>query len=65
MTTPAKAWMRAIERTSAISRQPARILPSIIDEMAARTPHASALLSASESFTYGGGPPRSFLAECA
>jgi fatty-acyl-CoA synthase len=50
--SPAKAWMRAIERTSAISRQPGRILPSIIDEVAARTPGASALLSGRESFTY-------------
>src|ERR1019366_9609808 len=51
-TTPAKAWMRAIERTSAISRQPERILPTIIDEMAERTPGAPALLSDRESFTY-------------
>ena len=50
--TPAKAWMRAIERTSVISRQPERILPSIIDEMAARTPSTPALLSDRESFTY-------------
>jgi fatty-acyl-CoA synthase len=50
--SPAKAWMRAIERTSAISRQPERILPTIIDETAARTPGALALLSGRESFTY-------------
>jgi fatty-acyl-CoA synthase len=50
--TPAKAWMRAIERTSAISRQPERILPSIIDEVAARSPGSPALLSGRESFTY-------------
>src|SRR5580704_17801094 len=50
--TPAKAWMRAIQRTSAISRQPERILPSIIDEVAGRTPGAPALLSDYESFTY-------------
>ena len=34
--SPARAWLRALELTSPISHTPDRILPLIIEEMAAR-----------------------------
>lgn len=50
--SPAQAWVRALELTGNIARQPERIFPAVIDERAAQSGHAPALLSERESFTY-------------
>jgi fatty-acyl-CoA synthase len=50
--SPAKAWLRALELTAPIPRNPHRILPVVIEEVAARMGDAPALLSDRESFTY-------------
>ena len=47
-----RAWLRALELTAAISRNPARILPTVIDELADRHADAPALLSERETFTF-------------
>jgi fatty-acyl-CoA synthase len=48
-----KAWLRALELTAPIPRQPERILSTVIEEAAQRAPDAPALLSDTESITYG------------
>jgi fatty-acyl-CoA synthase len=48
----AKAWLRALELTASIPRQPNRVLPSVLEELAVRWNHAPALLSDRECFTY-------------
>ncbi len=48
----AKAWLRAMELTAPISRNPTRILPTVVEELAARFGDASALLSSRECMTY-------------
>lgn len=50
--SPARAWLRALELTSPISRNPDRILPLVIEEMAVRMGDVPALLSDAEHFTY-------------
>jgi fatty-acyl-CoA synthase len=50
--SPAKAWMRALELTAPIARNRDRILPTVIDEVAAQYPDAPALLSERECLTY-------------
>jgi fatty-acyl-CoA synthase len=50
--TPAKAWLRALEMTAPIAAQPTRLLPAIIDEVAARQGDTPALLSDRETLTY-------------
>jgi fatty-acyl-CoA synthase len=50
--SPAKAWMRALELTTPIARNRDRILPTVIDELAADHPDAPALLSERECLTY-------------
>ncbi|HWE46900.1 MAG TPA: long-chain-acyl-CoA synthetase [Caulobacteraceae bacterium] len=47
-----RAWLRALEWTANIDREPTRVLPRAIAEVAARTPRAPALLSDRERFTY-------------
>jgi fatty-acyl-CoA synthase len=47
-----RAWLRALEVTAAISRNPSRILPTVIDELADRSADAPALLSEHETFTF-------------
>src|SRR4051812_10439131 len=47
-----KAWVRALERTTAITSRPDHILPDVIDELAARFGDASALLSDGECLTF-------------
>ena len=47
-----QAWMRALERTATIARNPERLLSNIVDEWAALQPDAPALLSDRQSFTY-------------
>jgi fatty-acyl-CoA synthase len=50
--SPAKAWLRALELTSAIPRNRERTLSVAIEEVAARMGDAPALLSDKESLTY-------------
>ena len=50
--SPAKAWMRALELTAPIGRNRNRILPTLIDELAAQNVDAPALLSERECLTY-------------
>src|SRR4051812_39557491 len=50
--SPAKAWARALELTAPIVRRPDRILPKVIDELAANLGEAPALLSDAESLTF-------------
>jgi fatty-acyl-CoA synthase len=47
-----KAWMRALERTAPLERQPLRTLPLVIDELAVRFGAAPALTSAQERMSY-------------
>jgi fatty-acyl-CoA synthase len=50
--SPAKAWLRALELTAPIERNPHRVLSTVIEEMAARMGDAPALLSDRESLTF-------------
>jgi fatty-acyl-CoA synthase len=50
--SPAQAWVRALERTALIPRQPDRIFPTVIEECAAQFGEAPALLSERECLTY-------------
>lgn len=52
--SPAKAWLRALEMTAPIARNRHRILPAVIEEVAARMGDAPALLSNGESLNYRG-----------
>jgi fatty-acyl-CoA synthase len=45
-------WVRALEATASIARQPQRLLPSVIEEIAQSRGDAPALLSAGESLSY-------------
>lgn len=48
----ARAWMRALELTAPIARNPERLLSSVIEEWAETSPQAPALLSGHECMTY-------------
>ena len=48
----ARAWARALELTVPIARNPERILPTVIEELAEKFGDAPALLSDRESLTY-------------
>jgi len=48
----ARAWLRALELTAPIVQRPDRILPTVIEEIAARCGDSPALLSDRECFTY-------------
>jgi fatty-acyl-CoA synthase len=47
-----RAWVRALERTASIERQPHRTLPVVIQELAERFESAPALVSPEEGLTY-------------
>ncbi|HTX41106.1 MAG TPA: long-chain-acyl-CoA synthetase [Acidobacteriaceae bacterium] len=47
------AWLRALESSASIARNPRRLLPTVIAEIAARSGSVPALLSDRESFTFG------------
>lgn len=47
-----KAWVRALERTAAIERNPHRTLPAVIQELAERYESAPALVSPETALTY-------------
>ena len=51
--TGARAWLRALELTATIAERPSRILPAVIDELAARDGEAPALLAERERLTFG------------
>jgi fatty-acyl-CoA synthase len=48
----AKSWLRALELTASIPRNCGRVLPTLIEDLAAKSGHAPALLSDRECFTY-------------
>ncbi len=48
----AKDWLRALQRTAPIGRNPGRILPLVVAELAARYGDAPALVSEQESFSF-------------
>jgi fatty-acyl-CoA synthase len=48
----AKAWVRAIEGTAPIARDPGRIFPTVIEELAEQFGDAPALISDRECLTY-------------
>jgi len=50
--SPTKAWVRALERTTPIARQPGRIFANVIQDLAAEFGDAPALLSERECLTY-------------
>ena len=49
----AKAWLKAIELTARIEAEPRRLFADVVEDWAKRQPERLALLSDSESFTYG------------
>ena len=50
--SPLKAWVRALERTAAIERNPAITLPRLIDSLAERFESAAALVSPGAALSY-------------
>jgi fatty-acyl-CoA synthase len=52
--TALRDWVRALEATAPIARQPQRLLPCVIEEIAQSHGDAPALLSAGERLTYRG-----------
>src|SRR5271166_1637164 len=51
-TSAAKAWSRALQLTASIARNPDRIFPTVIDELAAKFGETAALVSDRECLTY-------------
>lgn len=51
-TSAAKDWLRALQLTSSIARNPHRLLSTVMAEIAAERPDAPALLSDGESLTF-------------
>jgi fatty-acyl-CoA synthase len=49
----AKIWLKAIELTSRIETDPQRLFPDVVEDHAARQPERPALLSDSETLSYG------------
>jgi fatty-acyl-CoA synthase len=50
--SPARAWLRALELTAPIAKNPRRTLPGVIDEQAAKFGDAPAVVSDRESLSY-------------
>jgi fatty-acyl-CoA synthase len=48
----AKTWLKAIELTSRIEAEPARLFADVVDDWAARTPDRPALISDAQTLTY-------------
>lgn len=59
IVSPSRAWLRALELTAPIPKNPHRTLPAVIEEVAARMGNAPALVSDRESLTYAGLSHRS------
>ncbi|HEY4339866.1 MAG TPA: long-chain-acyl-CoA synthetase [Steroidobacteraceae bacterium] len=53
MKSPLKAWVRALEMTAPIEREPLRTLPVLIDQLAVRFEAVPALVSPDAGLTYG------------
>jgi fatty-acyl-CoA synthase len=51
-SSAAKAWLRALELTASIPRNPDRLMSTVVEELVERHENAPALLSESECFTY-------------
>ena len=51
-SSPAQAWVRALERTASIARQPERVFPAVVEERATQLGDSPALLSDRESLSY-------------
>jgi len=51
-TTPAHDWLRALEATSEIAKDPRRTFPAIVNELARRFGDAPALISDAETFSF-------------
>ncbi len=51
--SPLKAWLRALERTGAIGRDPSETLPLVIDRLAERFGDAAALIGSGTCLSYG------------
>ena len=51
-SSAAKAWLRGLELTAPISKNPGRVISTVIEELAVRYGNAPALLSERESLTY-------------
>jgi fatty-acyl-CoA synthase len=54
MTGTTRDWLRALERTAPITRNPGRTLPVVIEELGQRFGESPALLSEREQLTYRG-----------
>jgi len=54
-----RAWLRALESTASMAKNPRRLLSTVIAEVASGCEDAPALLSDRESFTFGGLVERS------
>ncbi|HEX4032096.1 MAG TPA: long-chain-acyl-CoA synthetase [Terracidiphilus sp.] len=52
-SNPSRAWLRALERTAAIQRNPQRTIGAVIEEVSSRLAEEPALLSDRECFTFG------------
>ena len=50
--SPNSAWLRALERSARLGREPGLTLPILVDEVAARHGARPALLSSEQSFSY-------------
>src|SRR6266852_6374123 len=53
-SSPAKAWLRALELTAPIASNPDRIFPAVVEEVAEKFGPAPALLSDGLCLTFGG-----------
>jgi fatty-acyl-CoA synthase len=51
-TSPAKSWLRALELTAPIAKNPSRTLPTVIDELGEEFGESLALLSDEDCLTY-------------
>jgi fatty-acyl-CoA synthase len=51
--SPLKSWVRALEMTAPIAREPLRTLPIVIDQLAERCSDVPALVSPDATLTYG------------
>lgn len=58
-SSPAKAWLRALEKTAAISQHPLQTLPTLIRDLAEKFGSAPALMAEGEGLTYEGLAERS------
>jgi fatty-acyl-CoA synthase len=51
-SSPANAWLRALEMTAPIAKNPSRVLPMVIEELGKELGEALALLSDQDQLTY-------------